>query len=72
MKKIVDNLSSKKLLVFLFVSIAGTVVWYCSDESVFNDWKDFMVWTTGIYTMGNVGEHGAKAISKNNNNDNGN
>ena len=58
---------SRKLWVFILGLVAGTVVWYLSDESTFNDWKDMLVWMTGIYMGGNGLEHGAKAMQKNGN-----
>jgi len=48
--------------MYIFGMIAGTVVWYFADESTFIDWKDLLVWMTGIYFGGNGIEHAAKAI----------
>lgn len=57
---------SRKLQVFLlmFVSATSFAVW---KDVAFTDWADFMVWLGGIYAVGNVGEHGANALSKRNN-----
>jgi len=56
---------SRKLQVFLlmFISATAFALW---KEVAFTDWADFMVWLGGIYAVGNVGEHGAEALSKRN------
>jgi hypothetical protein len=51
----------------MFISASVFAIW---KEVAFTDWADFMVWLGGIYAVGNVGEHGADALSKRNNNQN--
>ena len=47
----------------MFISATSFALW---KEVAFTDWADFMVWLGGIYAVGNVGEHGAEALSKRN------
>ena len=53
---------SRKLWIFIIVSITGSAVWFLSDKSIFNDWVDFIKWMVGLYFMSNVGAGVAKAM----------
>jgi len=55
---------SRKLWVYILAMIVGTVVWFFAEGSTFTDWKDLLVWMTGIYMGGNGAEHAANALSK--------
>ncbi len=57
-------MKSRKLKVLIVTMIVGTFIWYMANESIFTDWLDMARWLVGIYVVGNVGEHGAKAIKK--------
>ncbi len=54
---------SRKLWIFIIVSITGSAVWFLSDKSIFNDWVDFIKWMVGLYFGGNVGARAAKALN---------
>ena len=60
------HLSSKKVVVFLLVFVTATAIWYFSEGSTFPEWGNFTKWIVGLYFGGNVGEHGAEALSKQN------
>ena len=50
--------------MFIVGMIAGTLVWYLAKDSTFNDWKDMLIWMTGIYMSGNGVEYAAKCLKK--------
>lgn len=63
-----DKWLSRKLWIYIVLTVAGTVIWYLSETSVFLDWVTFVKWSFGIYAAGNGIEHGAKAMKKINGN----
>jgi len=55
---------SRKLWWAVAIAVAGSIIWYKADTSQFSEWSDFIIWITGLYFGGNVGEHGTKSLTK--------
>ena len=63
MNSVFDFFGGRKMTVALLLSIIS-VVFLLLDKANFDQWANFMMWTFGIFALGNVGSHFSHNIQR--------